>query len=87
MQDKAEFNNTSLHPINNIIPTSENLVNLPLPSKNQQLGKKIVKTLLIESENVVSSTQFNARPKNDDNGDMTITTTSKDLNDDSDKVR
>ncbi|CAB4387519.1 hypothetical protein RhiirA5_360293 [Rhizophagus irregularis] len=85
MQDKAEFNNTSLHPINNIIPTSENLVNLPLPSKNQQLGKKIVKTLLIESENVVSSTQFNARPKNDDNGDMTITTTSKDLNDDSDK--
>jgi hypothetical protein len=85
MQDKADNN-----PNNR---TSENLVELPLPSKNQLLGKKIVKTLLIESENVISSTQFNARPKNDDDTtnrtittNTTIMTTSKDLNDDSDKV-
>ncbi|GES91900.1 STE/STE20 protein kinase [Rhizophagus clarus] len=83
MQDKAD----SLHSINNNPSnrTSENLVELPLPSKNQQLGKKIVKTLLIESENVVSNTQFNARPKNDTDNNMTNTTTLQDLNDDSDK--
>ncbi|RIA92344.1 hypothetical protein C1645_736439 [Glomus cerebriforme] len=75
MQDKSELNN-SLHSINNNHNSrpsafknnsSDNLVELPLPSKNQHIGKKIVKKLLIEGENVISNIQFNARPNNDDN--------------------
>jgi hypothetical protein len=74
MQDKAELNNNSSHYINNFNnPTNgtsvlkNNLVELPLPSKNQHIGKRIVKKLLIESENVVSKTQFNARSPNNNN--------------------
>ena len=89
MQNKSELNESS-HDNNGSLGTnsifkndsSENLVALPLPSKNQHIGKKIVSKLLIESENVVSKTQFNARPKNDDDDTMI----SRDLDDDFDEV-
>jgi hypothetical protein len=77
MQNKTELNNSNSLNLNGV--TSENLVELPLPSKNQYLGKKIVDKLLFESENVVSNVQFNARPNNSDD----TRTVSRDLNNDS----
>src|SRR3989337_35356 len=73
MQNKSELNESSHDNngslgVNSIFKndSSENLVALPLPSKNLHIRKKIVSKLLIESENVVSKTQFNARPNNGD---------------------
>ncbi|CAG8719730.1 3315_t:CDS:2, partial [Funneliformis caledonium] len=73
MQNKTELSeplhdnkNSSLYSNFQRNDSSESLVALPLPSKNQHIGKRIVSRLLIEGENVLSKTQFNARPSSND---------------------
>ncbi|CAI2179848.1 6773_t:CDS:2 [Funneliformis geosporum] len=64
------------------------IIALPLPSKNQHIGKRIVSKLLTEGENVLSKTQFNARPSsNDDTKKRSITISGRSgLDIDSNKV-